>query len=124
MKYILIWIAAYIGLAILVGLAKLVAMIADGLKRESARRKEQFQDAPATAATAENIIPADFFTVKDGTLTALEKQREIIQDIINDIETQLDYCPPETARKKLLAEKATQYSRLAAVESKIAKKLS
>ena len=52
-------------------------------------------------------------------LIALQEQRDIYNDLISDIDFQLDNAPRN--REKLLKDKAIIYSKLAIVESKIAK---
>lgn len=55
-------------------------------------------------------------------LLALQEQRDIYNDLISDIDAQLDNAPRN--REKLLKDKAMIYSKLATVESKIAKLIS
>ena len=52
-------------------------------------------------------------------LTALQQQRDIITDLISDIDLQLDAAPAN--REKLLKDKAALYSKLAMVEQRINK---
>ena len=52
-------------------------------------------------------------------LDALQKQRDIYNDLLSDIDCRLDNAP--ATREKLLKDKAMIYSKLAIVENKISK---
>ena len=54
-------------------------------------------------------------------LTALQDQRELIQDMISDIDNELDNVPPEKRRYQLQTRKQQLLNKLASVESKIDK---
>ena len=54
-------------------------------------------------------------------LTALQEQRDLIQDMISDIDNELDNVPPEKRRYQLQTRKQQLLNKLASVESKIDK---
>ena len=57
-------------------------------------------------------------------LTALQEQRDLITEMITDIDTELDYCPAAKQRYTLLNRKQQLLNKLATVESKITKLIS
>lgn len=82
-----------------------------------------FRTAPAKsrkgkAATAAN---QSTFANKLAALKALQEQRDIIREQLNDIELQLDYAPPAKIRNQLMNRKTTLLGRLATTETKISK---
>ena len=125
MKTILITLVLYFAFVLIVFIARFFAWIAKELKRENMRVKAR------QAKQQQQLIPA--YTIplesretiaspkQDNTaaLEALHQQRDIYYDIINDINAQLDNAPRN--REKLLKDKASIYSKLAIVESKINK---
>lgn len=80
--------------------------------------------AVRTAGTRERGQPergADPLSGKLASLEYLQEQRDILTDLLENIEFQLSMCPPEKQREKLLKDKARIYGQLATVESKISK---
>ena len=55
------------------------------------------------------------------TLYSLQAQRDVITDMLSEIDFKLDMCPGEKTREKLLKDKARIYGQLATVENKIYK---
>lgn len=55
------------------------------------------------------------------SLENLQQQRDILTDLLENIDFQLQFIPPEKTREKLLKDKARLYGQLATVESKIQK---
>lgn len=80
------------------------------------------RNAPAYHPPAIQARPAKKQIDYMSALLALQEQRDIYNDLISDIDAQLDNAPRN--REKLLKDKAMIYSKLATVESKIAKLIS
>lgn len=55
------------------------------------------------------------------TLYSLQAQRDIITDMLSEIDFKLDMCPGEKQREKLLKDKARLFGQLATIENKIYK---
>ena len=54
-------------------------------------------------------------------LITLQEQRDLIKDMISDINASLDLCPPEKQRYTLLNRKQQLLSKLSTIENKISK---
>ena len=125
MKTILITLVLYFAFVLIVFIARFFAWIAKELKRENmrvkARQAKQTQLISAYTIPLESRETIQTNTKPDNAaaLQALRQQRDIYYDIINDIDAQLDNAPRN--REKLLKDKASIYSKLAIVESKINK---
>ena len=83
-----------------------------GIKSLS-RIKPKASRKTVTAATTTNSSMSALIT--------LQEQRDLIKDMIADINTSLDLCPPEKQRYTLLNRKQQLLSKLSTVESKISK---
>lgn len=77
------------------------------------RIKPKASRTKVTAATTTNSSMSALIT--------LQEQRDLIKDMIADINTSLDLCPPEKHRYTLLNRKQQLLSKLSTVESKISK---
>ena len=86
-------------------------VVCKGIK-SLARIKPKASRTTVTAATTNSGM---------STLLVLQEQRDLIKDMIADINTSLDCCPPEKQRYTLLNRKQQLLSKLSTVESKIAK---
>ena len=51
----------------------------------------------------------------------LQEQRDIIREQLSDIETQLDFCPPQKIRNQLMNRKTVLLGKLSTCEQRIAK---
>lgn len=70
----------------------------------------------APAACADNKVTRNL-----AVLEALQAQRDLIEEQISDIDTQLDYCPPEKVRNQYMSKKTALLGKLAVCESKISR---
>ena len=79
--------------------------------------------APATSRKGKAATAANQSTSanKFAALTALQEQRDIIREQLSDIETQLDYCPPEKIRNQLMNRKTVLLGKLSTCEQRIAR---
>jgi hypothetical protein len=96
---------------LIIGLCKIPALI-----RHERRRMARNRPATRQDTTPAKTTPA---TRTTATADSLQRQRDIICDMISDIDNQLDNAPPD--RIKLLNQQATLYGKLATVESKLAR---
>ena len=66
------------------------------------------------------LVPVENKVSKSlAALDALQKQRELIQEQLSDIEQQLDNCPPEKVRIRYMDRKTVLLGKLATVEQRI-----
>lgn len=87
-----------------------------GFAISAAKRAIRFRPASKTSNAGSNPVTATL-TV----LNRLQEQRDIIEDLLSDIEYRLDAAPPEKTREKLLKDKARLCGQLAGVNAKINK---
>lgn len=84
-----------------------IAGIKQAIRSRPARKTSNAGSNPVTATLT--------------VLNSLQEQRDIIEDLLQDIEYRLDAAPPERTREKLLKDKARLCGQLASVNSKINK---
>ena len=74
-------------------------------------RRKAVAKAPAESEVTRNLA----------ALEALQEQRDVINDMIRDIEEQLDNCPPEKTRYQYMNKKTALLGKLAVCEGKISR---
>ena len=88
-------------------------LIVKGLRSLSGVRRTTSRKAKtAQAVTKTNSLAA---------LTALQAQRDTINEQLADIETQLDYAPPAKIRNQLMNRKTVLLGKLSTCEQRIAR---
>lgn len=84
-------------------------MVCKGIKALFRSRPAVYAPVPATSRVTRSLAALD----------ALQKQRDLIQEQLSDIEQQLDNCPPERVRIRYMDRKTVLLGKLATVEQRI-----
>lgn len=81
------------------------------------------RSAPGTSRKGKAAKAANqsTFANKLAALKALQEQRDIIREQLSDIESQLDFCPPEKIRNQLMNRKTVLLGKLSTCEQRIAR---
>lgn len=84
-------------------------MVCKGIKALFRSRPVEYELVPVENKVSRSLAALD----------ALQKQRDLIQEQITDIEQQLDNCPPEKVRNRYMDRKTVLLGKLATVEQRI-----
>ena len=86
-------------------------ILAKGINALCHPRRKAVAKAPAETKVTRNLA----------ALEALQEQRDIINEMIRDLEEQLDNCPPEKTRVQFMNRKTVLLGKLAVCEGKISR---
>ena len=121
MGTVLIALALYATFVVSIFILRFILWIVDGFRIEHKKRMARLEAQQPIS----DPLPAEVLEIKvvpcSAAFEALQEQKETIEEILSDIETQLDFCPPEKIRNQLLNRKSVLLGKLSTCEKRIAK---